>query len=179
MPDWSFITNHGLVLAVIARGLGRTAREIGDVVGITERSAHKIISDLETAGYVTKTKVGRLNSYQIHPDVPLKDEASDAAVGELLVVLAGGGGEDGAGEERRPRSRMVKRQAPSRRLPATEDYPQDSDAAFHVRRNRLTPNRRVPRTNTQLLPTATGVTGNGSAARTAPPRITPASGEQR
>ncbi len=87
MPDWSFITNHGLVLAVIARGLGRTAREIGDVVGITERSAHKIISDLEAAGYVTKTKVGRLNSYQIHPDVPLRDEASDAAVGELLVVL--------------------------------------------------------------------------------------------
>ena len=67
--------------------LARTAREIGDVVGITERSAHKIISDLEAAGYVTKTKVGRQNSYQIHPDVPLKDEASDAAVGELLVVL--------------------------------------------------------------------------------------------
>ena len=87
MPEWTFITNHGLVLAVIARGLGRTAREIGDVVGITERAAHKIINDLEDAGYVTKTKVGRQNSYQIHPDVPLKDETSDASVGELLVVL--------------------------------------------------------------------------------------------
>ena len=179
MSDWSFITNHGLLLAVIARGLGRTAREIGDVVGITERSAHKIISDLEAAGYVTKTKVGRLNSYQIHPDVPLRDEASDAAVGELLVVLGWRWGEDGAGEERRPLPRMVKSQAPSRRLPATEDYPQNRGAAFHGRRDRLTPNRLVPRTNTQLWPAAKGATGNGSAARPALSGITPASGEQR
>lgn len=87
MSEWVFITNHGLVLAAIASNLGHTARAIGDTVGITERAAHKIINDLEAAGYVTKTKVGRQNNYQIHPDVPLKDEASDAAVGELLVVL--------------------------------------------------------------------------------------------
>ena len=87
MSQWVFITNHGLVLAAIAKGLGRTAREIGDVVRITERAAHKIINDLEAAGYVTKTKVGRQNAYQIHPNVPLRDEATDAAVGELLVVL--------------------------------------------------------------------------------------------
>jgi hypothetical protein len=87
MAEWSFITNHGLVLAVIAMRLGGTAREIGDAVGITERAAHKIINDLETEGYVTKTKKGRQNSYQIHPDVPLKDDVSNAAVGELLVVL--------------------------------------------------------------------------------------------
>ena len=130
MSDWSFITNHGLVLAVIARGLGRTAREIGDVVGITERSAHKIISDLESAGYVTKTKIGRQNSYQIHPDVPLKDEQATPRSASFWWCWAGGGGGDGAGEETRPRPRMVKRLEPSRRLPATEDYPQDSDATF-------------------------------------------------
>ena len=87
MADWSFITNHGRVLAIIAMRLGRTAREIGDASGITERAAHKIINDLEEAGYVTKTKTGRQNSYQIHPDVPLKDDVSNAAVGELLVVM--------------------------------------------------------------------------------------------
>ena len=87
MPEWSFITNHGLVLAVIARRLGATAREIGDVVGITERAAHRIIKDLEDGGYVTKTRSGRRNSYRIHPDVEVKDELSDAAVGELLMVL--------------------------------------------------------------------------------------------
>jgi len=87
MPEWSFITNHGLVLAAIAKQPQSTAREIGDTVGITERAAHNIISDLDEAGYITKTKVGRRNRYRIHPNVPLKDEASDAAVGELLVML--------------------------------------------------------------------------------------------
>jgi DNA-binding Lrp family transcriptional regulator len=87
MAEWSFITNHGLVLATIAKHPQSTAREIGDVVGITERAAHKIIKDLDEAGYITKTKVGRKNKYKIHPDVPLKDESSDSAVGELLVML--------------------------------------------------------------------------------------------
>ncbi|MDA0988844.1 MAG: winged helix-turn-helix domain-containing protein [Chloroflexi bacterium] len=87
MSEWTFVTNHGLILAAIAKSPRTTAREIGDVVGITERAAHKIIKDLEIAGYVTKTKVGRKNHYRIHPAVPLKDEATDAAVGELLVML--------------------------------------------------------------------------------------------
>ena len=87
MGDWTFITNHGLTLAAIAKSPRTTAREIGDTVGITERAAHKIIKDLENAGYVTKSKVGRRNEYLIHPDVPLKDNVTDAAVGELLVVM--------------------------------------------------------------------------------------------
>ena len=87
MTEWSFITNHGRVLAIIAMRLGGTAREIGDASGITERAAHKIINDLKEAGYVTKSKSGRQNSYQIHPDVPLKDDVSNASVGELLVVM--------------------------------------------------------------------------------------------
>jgi len=87
MAEWSFITNHGLVLAAIARHPRSTARELGDDVGITERTAHKIIIDLEDAGYITKTKTGRKNKYTIHPDMPLAEEATDAAVGELLVML--------------------------------------------------------------------------------------------
>lgn len=87
MPEWSFFTNHGLVLVAIAKHPRSTAREIGDAVGITERAAHKLIRDLEKAGYITKTKVGRRNQYKIHPDVPLKDEVSDNAVGELLMIL--------------------------------------------------------------------------------------------
>ena len=87
MADWTFLTNHGLVLAAVAKHPRSTAREIGDTVGITERATHKIIKDLEEAGYLTKIKVGRKNHYRIHSDVPLKDEVTDAAVGELLVVM--------------------------------------------------------------------------------------------
>jgi len=85
MNDWTFITNHGLVLASIAKNQEKTAREIGVDVGVTERTAHKIINDLEKDGYITKTKVGKRNTYRIHAGVPIK--AGDAAVGELLVML--------------------------------------------------------------------------------------------
>ena len=85
MSEWTFITNHGLVLASISKNSERTAREIGDDVGVTERTAHKIIMDLEKDGYITKTKVGVQNTYTIHPDLQIK--AGDASVGELLVML--------------------------------------------------------------------------------------------
>ncbi|MDD4985933.1 MAG: winged helix-turn-helix domain-containing protein [Dehalococcoidales bacterium] len=88
MGDWTFITNHGLVLATIAKHPNLTAREIGDNIGVTERTAHRIIMDLEAEGYITKTKAGRQNKYKIHSDMPIKDEMGDAsAVGELLVML--------------------------------------------------------------------------------------------
>lgn len=87
MPVWFFITNHGLVLAAIARRPRSTAREIGDAVGITERATHSIIKDLEAASYITKTKVGRRNEYRINPDLPVKVKTSDATIGELLMIL--------------------------------------------------------------------------------------------
>lgn len=88
MPEWSFVTNHALVLAAIAKHPHRTARDIGDAVGITERTTHKIINDLEAAGYITKVKAGRRNEYIIHTDVPLKEKvSSDAAARELLLLL--------------------------------------------------------------------------------------------
>ncbi|MFC1977801.1 helix-turn-helix transcriptional regulator [Chloroflexota bacterium] len=85
MSEWKFITNHGLVLASIAKSRGKTAREIGDEVGVTERTAHKIIMNLERDGYITKTKVGNKNAYRIRPEVSMK--TSDTTVGELLELL--------------------------------------------------------------------------------------------
>ena len=85
MSEWKFITNHGLVLASIAKSRGKTAREIGDEVGVTERTAHKIIMDLERDGYIIKTKMGNKNMYRILPEVSIK--ATDTAVGELLELL--------------------------------------------------------------------------------------------
>lgn len=90
MSKWTFITNHGLVLASIAIHPERTAREIGDDVGVTERTAHKIIMDLERDGYVSKIKVGVKNIYTIHPDLHLK--TGDAPVSDLLVILGWKGG---------------------------------------------------------------------------------------
>ncbi len=85
MGEWTFVTNHALVLASIAKKRDQTAREIGDDVGVTERTAHKIILDLERDGYITKTKVGVRNRYRIHPRLPIK--TANGAVGELLELL--------------------------------------------------------------------------------------------
>ena len=63
---WTFITNHGLVLSHIAQNPSITAREIALTIGITERTTHKIITDLEQANYITKTKVGRRNIYDVN-----------------------------------------------------------------------------------------------------------------
>ena len=87
MADWTLFTSHGLVLVSVAKNPEKTAREIGDDVGLTERTAHKIIIDLEEAGYITRIKVGRQNKYRIHPNVPIKDEVTDASLGELLAML--------------------------------------------------------------------------------------------
>jgi len=87
MTGFSFITNHGLVLLAIAKRHRSTARELSEVVGITERAIHRIIGDLEQAGYITRNRVGRHNEYRVHLDMPLRDETGTAAVGELLIVL--------------------------------------------------------------------------------------------
>ena len=85
MGDWTFVTKYALVLASIAKNPDKTAREIGDDVGTTERTAHKIIVDLEEGGYITRTKVGVKNTYRIHPELPIK--TADSAVGKLLKLL--------------------------------------------------------------------------------------------
>ena len=87
MKEWSLITNHGLVLAAISRNSKKTIRQIGDEVGITERTAYGIVVDLEKAGYLKRTKVGTRNIYTINPGMPLVSRLSDASVGDMLALF--------------------------------------------------------------------------------------------
>ena len=68
---WRFVTNHANVLACIDRDPVVRLREIAASVGITERAAAQIVKDLEQAGYLTKTRDGRRNHYEMHVDLPL------------------------------------------------------------------------------------------------------------
>lgn len=63
---WTFLTNHSHVLLCIAADPDMRGRDIAQRVGITERSAQSIISDLVEAGYLTRHKVGRRNRYEVH-----------------------------------------------------------------------------------------------------------------
>ena len=85
---WTFITNHGLVLSYIYHHPTSTAREIADQIKVTERTVHKIISDLEQAGYITRQKSGRRNVYSVDPTLPLRHHTKkDIIVSELLEAL--------------------------------------------------------------------------------------------
>jgi DNA-binding transcriptional ArsR family regulator len=88
MPGWKFVTNYSLVLCQIAQQPRITIRELSLTIGITEKAIHRIITDLETDGYITKIREGRRLRYRINPDLCLRDEMlQDKAVGDLLEVL--------------------------------------------------------------------------------------------
>ena len=94
MAEWSFLTNHARVLLCIAHDPGVRLRDIAARVGITERTAYGIVTDLAGAGYVVKQKDGRRNRYQIQAHLPLPESVSrERTIGEVLAVLAGIGGE--------------------------------------------------------------------------------------
>ncbi len=92
MTSWSFLTNHARVLLCIAHDPGVRLRDIAAGLGITERSAYGIVTDLTAAGYVVKQKDGRRNRYQIQAHLPLPEPATqEPAIGDVLALLAGAG----------------------------------------------------------------------------------------
>ena len=88
MPAWSFLTNHARVLVWIAHDPGMRLRDIATTLGITERSAYSIVTDLTEGGYVVKHKDGRRNRYQIQLHRPLREGVTqERTIGEVLDVL--------------------------------------------------------------------------------------------
>ena len=82
------MTNHAHVLECVATNPSARLRDIAATVGITERTAAQIVSDLEQAGYLTKTRVGRNNRYEVHDGLPLRHpQHRHHTVGELIRFL--------------------------------------------------------------------------------------------
>ncbi|MFP8905770.1 helix-turn-helix transcriptional regulator [Streptomyces atacamensis] len=82
---WTFLTNHARVLLHIARDPEVRLRDVAASIGITERATQAIVADLEAAGYLSRTRVGRRNRYTIDPTVALRHPSeADHPVGDLL-----------------------------------------------------------------------------------------------
>jgi DNA-binding IclR family transcriptional regulator len=65
-------------------------RELAQRLSITERHAHGILNDLVEDGFLTKTKEGRRNRYEIQADIPVPEVTSrELPVGSFLEFLAG------------------------------------------------------------------------------------------
>jgi DNA-binding MarR family transcriptional regulator len=90
MARWGLLTSHARVLLCIAHDPAARLRDVAAGLGITERSAHGIVTDLAEAGYVVKQKDGRRNRYRIQAHLPLPDPiCRERTVGEILALLAG------------------------------------------------------------------------------------------
>ena len=85
---WRFLSNHTQVLLCISQDPDARLREIAQTVEITERAAHRIITDLIDAGYVERLRVGRRNRYLVNPAVAMRHPAQHGQeVGALLKLL--------------------------------------------------------------------------------------------
>ena len=86
--QWTFLSNHGRVLLVIADDPDVRLRDVAASVGITERAVQMIVADLEEAGFLTRQRVGRRNHYAVNAELHFRHpHEADHRVGELLDLF--------------------------------------------------------------------------------------------
>lgn len=109
-PAWVFLSNHAHVLLCIARDPDSRTRDIAEQVGITERAAQRIVADLVAGEYLTRTKIGRRNRYEINRHGHLRHPVfNEFEIGPLLDILDTADGARPEPVRRRPSSRQSLR----------------------------------------------------------------------
>ncbi len=89
MAAWTFLTNHAHVLLCVAENPNVRLRDVAVQVGITERAAQRIVTELEEAGYLDREREGRRNTYRLNTAMPLRHPLDrDHRIGELLSTFA-------------------------------------------------------------------------------------------
>ena len=72
----------------IAHDPGVRLRDIASSLGITERSAYGIVTDLADAEYIVKERDGRRNRYEIQHHLPIREATNrERTIGEMLDLL--------------------------------------------------------------------------------------------
>lgn len=85
---WTLLTNHGRILLMVARDPELRIRDLAAAAGVTDRTAHTIVNDLESAGYVTRSRVGRRNTYVVNLNQPFRHAAEAGhTIGELVELF--------------------------------------------------------------------------------------------
>jgi DNA-binding MarR family transcriptional regulator len=86
---WTFLSNHAHVLIYVLQTPDARIRDIADAVGITERFAHAVITDLVNAGYLTVERQGRRNVYSVNESLSFRHPLeSHVQVRELLEIFS-------------------------------------------------------------------------------------------
>ena len=88
MSEWTLFSNHGHVLVCLARDNEARLRGVAHDVGITERAVQKIVKELQEAGYVSISKHGRCNRYEINTRKCMRHTLeAKCTVGRLLQLF--------------------------------------------------------------------------------------------
>lgn len=86
--EWALLSSHGRALVHIANHPDATLAQIAAAIGVTERRAHGVVTDLAAEGYLLITRVGRRNHYEIDPVRHFRHESmAHVEVGALLDAL--------------------------------------------------------------------------------------------
>ena len=92
--DWTFLSSHAHVLVCLAENPQAKLRDIAERVGLTERTVMRLITQLDEAGFLRRSRRGRRNHYEIVAREPLQHpiEQHCTVDGLLRAVLEAGGG---------------------------------------------------------------------------------------
>ena len=86
--SWTFLSNYAHVLITLADDPWVRLRDVADQVGITERAAQRIVSQLVAVGVLTKERKGRRNHYTIDTTKHLRHPLeSHTTVGNLIEMV--------------------------------------------------------------------------------------------
>ena len=103
-PAWTFLTNHAQVLLAVAQNPDVRLRDVAEDVGITERAAQRILTDLVEAGYVHRNRQGRRNHYRINPTAHMRHPAQEGIeIAGLLDYLQHSSLQKTSGRPKQPR----------------------------------------------------------------------------
>ena len=85
---WTILSNHGRVLAYIAKRPISTTQVIAQEVGLSIRGVQQILDELEEEGYIGRQKLGRCNRYIVHPEIPMRHRLERKySVGQILLAI--------------------------------------------------------------------------------------------
>ncbi len=86
--EWTFFSNHGIVLAYIAKHPRSTTQEIARETLLSVWGVQRIITDLAKGGYIGKYKNGRCNRYKVYQQMPLRHRLMyEHSIGEVLQAI--------------------------------------------------------------------------------------------
>ena len=88
LQNWTFLSNYAHVLVCLADNPDARLRDVAERVGITERTAFRLIGELEEAGILERAREGRRNHYVINTEAHLRHAIEEhCTVGELLETI--------------------------------------------------------------------------------------------